>query len=286
MKNANLIVVGASYGNHGELRLGVTAERVLRNAVKPVWLVRPGSAVPPRNILCPVDHSNTSGKALEVAIQLSRRLDAHLTVMTVSETMPSVYGRLMGSDPNVQARESKRVRNEFTEFLEHFDLTAVRWEREVREGNPAAQILSLAGAAHSDLIVMGTMGRTGNSRVLLGSVTQKVTRAMPCSVVTVDDEDFLRLRLEATIAAIELHLQEAESLLREGYPMEAVREFEQCLLVAPIHAGAWEGMAAAYGQLGDDNEAERCRQSAKRLRDTVWPRQVATDDLRARYLHR
>jgi nucleotide-binding universal stress UspA family protein len=286
LKDANLIVVGASRGYGGEVRLGVTAERVLRNAIKPVWLVKPGGAMPPHNILCPVDHSNTSRRALENAIQLSRRFGSYLTVMTVSETMPSVYARLMGSDPNVETRESRQVRSDFTEFLEDFDFEGVKWGREVREGNPTAHILSMAEAISCDLIVMGTVGRTGNSRVLLGSVTQKVTRAMPCSVITVDDEDFLRLRLESTITAIEEHLQEAESLLRDGYAMEAVREFEQCLLVAPIHAGAWEGMAAAYEQLGDHNEADRCRQSAKRVRDKVWPRQIDTDQLQQRYLHR
>jgi universal stress protein E len=286
LKDTDLIIVGATQGYDGEVRLGVTAERVLRNAVKPVWLVKPSGAMPPRHILCPVDQSNTSRQALENAIELSQRFESHLTVMTVSETMPTMYARLMGSDPNVGARESRQLRKEFGEFLEDFDFAGVKWEREVREGNPAAHILAMADATRCDLIVMGTVGRTGNSRVLLGSVTQKVTRAMPCSVVTVDDEDFLRLRLETTITAIDQHLREAESLLRDGYAMEAVREFEQCLLVAPIHAGAWEGMATAYEQLGDHNEADRCRQSARRVRDTVWPRQVATDSIRQRSLRR
>jgi nucleotide-binding universal stress UspA family protein len=53
------------------------------------------------------------------------------------------------------------------------------------EGDPATEVVRLAGETHSDLIVMATHGRTGISRLLLGSVTEMVLRRAPCPVLTI-----------------------------------------------------------------------------------------------------
>jgi nucleotide-binding universal stress UspA family protein len=53
------------------------------------------------------------------------------------------------------------------------------------EGNPAAEILSAAREGNCDLIVMGTHGRTGLNRLLMGSVAEEVVRKAPCPVLTV-----------------------------------------------------------------------------------------------------
>ena len=56
---------------------------------------------------------------------------------------------------------------------------------EIGEGNTAAEVVARASAMPSDLIVMGTHGRAGFERVVLGSVTEKVLRRAPCPVLTV-----------------------------------------------------------------------------------------------------
>ena len=55
----------------------------------------------------------------------------------------------------------------------------------IRTGAPAEQIVELATTEHADLVVMGTHGRGGMSRVLLGSVADRVIRLAPCPVLTV-----------------------------------------------------------------------------------------------------
>jgi universal stress protein A len=58
-------------------------------------------------------------------------------------------------------------------------------EHWLAEGNPAAAILKAASDSHCDLIVMGTHGRKGLGRLLLGSVAEQVVRLAPCPVLTV-----------------------------------------------------------------------------------------------------
>jgi hypothetical protein len=61
----------------------------------------------------------------------------------------------------------------------------IQTDRLVQEGLPAAEILRLAPKIPSDLIVMGTHGRTGMDRLLMGSVTEQVVRKATCPVLTV-----------------------------------------------------------------------------------------------------
>jgi nucleotide-binding universal stress UspA family protein len=77
------------------------------------------------------------------------------------------------------------------ERLRRFQLSApeVRVESRVEEGEPATGIVSAARAMESDLIVMGTHGRTGLGRLLMGSVAENVLRTAPCPVVTVKTPD-------------------------------------------------------------------------------------------------
>jgi len=266
--DVSLVAIGCNRAPRSDIRLGIDAERVLRNSVKPVWLVKPGAVCEPSKILCPVDRSAASHRALDNAIRLARQYGARLTVMTVHEAMPAVYARMVKRDYRPPDGYSRDLRQQFGKFLGEFDFSGVAWNELVREGNPHVEILSAAAEVGCDLIVMGREGRTGPSRTLVGSVAQKVTRAMPCSIVTLNDEDLLAARLDAAMRGIAARMREAEAALRDGYPTEALGEFEQCLLEIPTHAPAWDGMAAAYERLGDHNKADRCREAAGRIRRT------------------
>ncbi len=268
--NANLIVIGASHGSKADARLGVTAARVLRNSAKPVWLVEQATARPPTSILCPVDLSPASRRALQNAVLLARQFEARLTVINVREAMPSVYARMMRPDDRSPVRELRKLKSSLKAFLEEHDTAGIEVGTQIREGSPHAEILAAAAESECDLIVMGAEGTSDQPRALVGSITQKVTRAMPCSILTVNDEDVLATRLNATIDSIELHMADAQSLLRVGNPLEALAEYERLVLDEPTYAPAWEGMATAYEALGDLNKADRCRESAARVRDTIW----------------
>ncbi len=63
------------------------------------------------------------------------------------------------------------------------------WSKEVRSGVPHEEIVAAAEKHQANLIVMGSTGRTGLLRLLMGGVTRRVIQHLPCSLLTVKQED-------------------------------------------------------------------------------------------------
>lgn len=270
-KKADLIVIAAGRGRKTGVRLGVTGDRVLRNSSKPVWLVAQREIARPSSILCPVDRSPAARRALQNAIRLARRFTARLTVLRVTEAMPDIYVRMMRPNDRPQLQNPNDECSELTALVREFDVAGVEVHTEVRDGAPHTEILSAVSDLECDLIVMGTEGMTNRPRTLVGSVTKRVTRAMPCSIVAVNDEDVLAARLNNALRNIQEHMREGAQQLRSGNPVEALAEYEQCLIDEPTYAPAWDGMAAAYEATGDLNKADRSSKAAERIREVKQP---------------
>jgi nucleotide-binding universal stress UspA family protein len=128
-------------------------------------------------ILYATDFSPYSNQAYFHAIALAESHHARLTIVYVYT--PPAAGQAGGSD----ADEAGYWRSQ----LEQIRPTnpAIPVEHVFLQGDPAAQILAYAREAGVDLIVMGTHGRTGLERLLLGSVAEKVMRDAHCSVLVV-----------------------------------------------------------------------------------------------------
>lgn len=184
---ADLIVLG-THGRTGLLRLlaGSVAEAVLRQAHCPVLALRGGDKpLPPRHeiqsILVPTDHSPEGRSALTVARELARDLGARLVLLHVTlpvETTPGV------PPYPVNLREELEILDTLRWQVEGKDLKS-RVETVLRRGDIAAEVLGAAREAAVDLIVMGTHGRTGLRRLLMGSVAEEVVRSAECPVLVV-----------------------------------------------------------------------------------------------------
>ena len=107
---------------------------------------------------------------------------------------------------------------------------------------------------------------------------------MPCSVITVKSEHLVRLNLEAEIADIETHFMRGKTLLDQGFPEDALLQFEYCLKHDALFAPAWEGMAAAHVQLGDKEEADQALKEAKLIRERLWYTKVEAEIRGRHYL--
>lgn len=168
-RKPDLVVLGAGEkGTLERLLLGSTAERVIREATTPVWLVRPGRAhTDLKRILCAVDDTDPSREALAGALFLARTFTAHLDLLTVQPT---------GAAKGGTARFRRSC-------AEEFDLHGAEVEFISREGDAAEQILAAARERKTDLLVMGTAGRTGLARVLHANTAEKVVRRVPCSLL-------------------------------------------------------------------------------------------------------
>jgi nucleotide-binding universal stress UspA family protein len=135
-----------------------------------------------RTILHPTDFSSGSAAAFVYACELARDYDARLVVLHAFGLVAPVgaEGVIVPPDPN----ELREVARKELDAVRPPD-PAIRVERVVREGPSTHVILEAASEFQADLIVMGTHGRTGFRRLVLGSVAEEVLREAPCPVLTV-----------------------------------------------------------------------------------------------------
>jgi len=184
-QNADLIVVG-THGRTGvaHLMMGSVAERVIRHAPCSVLAVRPTieTAAFPRHLLVATDFSDYSEAALADAAMLGAAFGSRVTVLHVfrdaSDGVPSnKSGYRHLSDIEGQLREAlDGIRKAHFDGQADVDL--------IVSTTPALAIAQYAQRHDVDLIVMGTHGRTGLGRMLIGSVAEKTTRIAPCPVWT------------------------------------------------------------------------------------------------------
>jgi nucleotide-binding universal stress UspA family protein len=267
--DADLIVLGA--GDHAladSFRVGPTTAAVMLHAHQPVLAARPGEPKPKfEKLLCPVDHSPASQRGLRNAIQLARRLKSQLLVLSIVPPVPWVAPHTeLGPVESSSIQHDIAWREEFERFLLGTDFTGVNWTREIRKGVAANEIVAAAREHKSDTIVMGSTGRSGLSLMLMGSVTRRVLQQLPCSVLTVKQEDVVEQLFEHDLQHIRLLLAEGRALMEHGASEAAGAKFRQVLARNPFHLVALQELARAYEKLGQSEEAERCRRRAQKLK--------------------
>jgi len=180
-------------GSHGRERvsrilLGSVAEGVLRRAPVPVTVVRPHQRLGTTHHLVPIDGSKQSTKALEYAVSVFP--DVETTILHAIDPMETHYGE--GQLVHSEA-EYERIQQQAAELLadaedlaREYDAnvtttTAVEWG----PNRPADAILDYVEDNDVDHVIMGSHGRSGISRVLLGSVAETVARRSPAPVTVV-----------------------------------------------------------------------------------------------------
>jgi nucleotide-binding universal stress UspA family protein len=195
---AGLVVVGA-HGSRGRKPvLGDTAERVVRHAHSHVLVARAGSRAiddlgtapsqppPPRGgaVLVGVDATEPAIPVLEAAAATASQRGERLVVMHCMDLLlPGVVGYEV---PPLGAEVIAAMRTQWQHRLEDA-LRQARATGEVRiEEGPAGPILArLAGELPASIVVVGTHGRTGLRRLVLGSVAEAVVRTAPSSVLVI-----------------------------------------------------------------------------------------------------
>lgn len=136
--------------------------------------------LPVGTILHPTDFSEHSEFAFRVAAALARDYNARLILLHVLPPPLIVYaGGPVPAETWPTIEEAKEQLRKMEERVHH-----VRVESQVMEGDPVDMILRAAEETHTDVIVMGTHGRTALARLLLGSVAELVIRKAMCPVLT------------------------------------------------------------------------------------------------------
>lgn len=186
-------IVVATLGRTGLERflLGSVAERVIRYAATKVLVARSQSSgrMGYRDILVPTDFSPAADRALEAAVQIAGA-DARIELMHCWQT-PAMLAAFGGAAvmPGLEDEIRDEVAVEAQRRLDAVESDRVDIELSIHRGAPASEIQDKLAERAFDLVVMGSHGRTGVSRFLLGSVAERTVRHSPCSVMVVPPAD-------------------------------------------------------------------------------------------------
>jgi nucleotide-binding universal stress UspA family protein len=190
--SVDLIVLG-THGRSGfqRLVLGSVAEKVLRKACCPVLTVPPHvpGAVPRgivsiQRILCPVDFSRSSGRALEYAASLALQTHARLTVLHVLELPPDLSEFPHTGIDEYRSERFKQARTHLSEAVRTTLPPICPVDELLLAGRSYREILHVAAEQGADLIAMGVHGRGAADLMFFGSTTNHVVREATCPVLT------------------------------------------------------------------------------------------------------
>lgn len=143
------------------------------------------SAMKLRAILCPTDFSTSSEEALAYGSYLAEETGARLYLLHVVDESAAYTTEYTGM--GYLADFTQQIEHEAQHLLEAISppSAVVEFERHLLLGSPARTIIEFADEHEVDLVVMGSHGRTGLSRLLLGSIVDTVVRTAHCPVLTV-----------------------------------------------------------------------------------------------------
>ncbi len=146
-----------------------------------------------QKILCPIDYSNCSMRALTYAAELAIKDSARLYLMYVKDERVSDYGGLkFDAEFNHNAETVTGMKQKLRSSIPEEIRCCINVEILIRAGIPFEEILKAARDKETDLIVMGTHGRTGITHMVIGSVAEKVIRNAPCPVLSIKNHQLLK----------------------------------------------------------------------------------------------
>lgn len=137
-----------------------------------------------KKVLVPIDGSESSKRALEMAIVIARSADAQLTVLEVIEEFGPLPGYYEAAPPGAD-RIKWISEQRFEKIHPMLDEEKIKWERRVEEGYAADRIVEIAEKGNYDMIVIGSRGLNPIGRFLMGSVSDRVVHHAHCSVTVV-----------------------------------------------------------------------------------------------------
>ncbi len=271
-ENVNLIIVGSGEKPKKDVfKLGTTAEKLVRRSDKPVLVIKKGSNFKKINkIICPVDFSEESTLALSSSINIARRYDAKLIVLGILEPSKLGFKGLHLKWDDIDASNLVDFEKEMASFLEKFNLVDVNYKSVIKSGDPAKKILKTIQKRNIDLLVMGSSGKSNFHRMIMGSVTEKVIREVPCNFLTLKTENVIHLNIETRIRDIEEHLKDAKQLVKDGFYEEAIAEYQACLKINDMHIPSLNGLSKVYEKMGNTKLAEEYKKIAHEVIVRLW----------------
>lgn len=139
-------------------------------------------------ILCPVDFSDASKKAIRYAKEFSGNMGASVYLLNVIEPRPMAMDVSLNYVP-FEADLEKAAKDDLDVIVQEFKRVGLNAEYGVVIGNPADSILENIEMFNVNLVIMGSHGKKGLSRLIMGSVAETVVRKANCPVLIVKSEE-------------------------------------------------------------------------------------------------
>ena len=158
-----------------------------------------------KKILFATDFSRWAKRAEDYACSLASSWKASLTVLSVAEFLP-------GLNPDYPVNQQyladllKQASVQLSDLKVRAERRGIAVTTRVATGIPSEEAITVAGAEDSDLLIVGTRGKTGLAHVLLGSTAERIIRGAPCPVLTVrmeQEEDARPVRLERILVPVD-----------------------------------------------------------------------------------
>jgi nucleotide-binding universal stress UspA family protein len=141
-----------------------------------------------KRILYATDFSKASERALQEAINLAKQNKAEILVAHVIEPAPYVAGEEFASGEiyaKLEEVAKRQAQGSLAKLMQQLKRAKVKTQSLLLKGSAHDQIVKAAKSKKADLIVIGTHGRTGLSKLFMGSVAGKVISSAACPVITV-----------------------------------------------------------------------------------------------------
>ena len=173
--------------------VGSTAKRLIRKCPAAVWIVNAEHIGQPKVVLAATDFSDVSLKAVTQGLRLAQQSGAafHLLHVVDSKDVPDDLVSRIPKGSSIRQEINDEAARRMEEFLNSLAVDRTQIQVHLSWGTPWQEIRRISQHQAADLIVIGTVGRSGIQGVLLGNTAEKVLDTCDCSVLTIKPDDFV-----------------------------------------------------------------------------------------------
>lgn len=278
IENANVILLSPLlHKDKSDKTISALVQKIVRKSEKPVWIAKDSQNEQIKTILCPVDFSDASARALKNTLLMVKKHKAKIIILNTY--LPYFISSLRIEVDLKKENENLKTlhQQEMNSFLKQFSLEGVDHSILIKDGDTNQIINNIALEKNLDLIIIGTTGKNNFGKLLIGGVTEKLIREMPCSIITTKSSDIVNLRLENETNDIELINKLAQDQFNNGDYKAAIESYELCLRINDMHIPSHYQIAKAYQKLGDIEKYESYKQTATELLHRLWGKDIESE---------
>ncbi len=279
LENVNLIINSVTQeALTSNSKVDILSEKLVRKSNKPIMIVNSNTNPIPENILCPVDFSESSERALSNAIKIARSFNSKLSIVNVFEPLGESFSKRLDFDFEEENKKLEASnKKQLNEFIGQFNLIDVEYSVISLSGKPAEVISNYALSNSIDMIFIGATGKNYIQRHLIGSVSEHLIRSTDVSMVVLKAVNLLELKIESDISTIEKHLDQAIKLEEAGFYQEAVDQLKTCLLINDLHLPVLSRISKVYSKIGEEEQAEYYNNKFHEVLRRLWDKKTESD---------